>query len=634
MENSRVSPASAPPGVPLATTAAPPSSIRGRRLSQPSSSSSANATTSEHQNTSPSPREILGADFSLTSNRAGGDNSAFNSWDAPADNSNLTFSQVSPSAGLQQVLGGSAKAPASPDMDSDAVQDDTSLLWTKMQPHRRGEPAVKFAAFGHGSQTMESQHNESNKQHSASWHPQGLFGAALERFQSREAAPDLNAATSSMDGTMLGIEVPDDLSADKSLSTRRLISGPSVHAIQFDTDFGGIVTPFMSISSLGISRQSMSCPLLSVAQLSAGSMPVSTNSYERDPPVQNAAAIPTATGTEARHAPPPPSLSPSPSHNNETVPAVHAEPTRSTRSPHVVSPPRDADGARRLSSAMSPSAETAPGRAARSFRTTISAIDDDDNDETPQPSRDFLMGAEVASPAFQSTDATIAIPAVSTTGAFESRLHPHVELPLLAEEKARATIEYAEAAELKKLRSLQKPGVVLKGSKDRAVQLRNTQYAGGSPLRQLDAEEKEQQHSPRGSCVRSADERHELREKQHSPPTLPQFPMPFANGERTLVGMLSSKRRASDTASEARRKTYDLPSFTASSPGPAPPLPRLASPRLSAELQLSAPQLPLDSTKNADVSSESRRQRELKLRTPLQNNAWRQDVASQKFSDF
>lgn len=272
----------APPGVRLSTIVAPPPNVRaGGPLSEPGSSrsrstTSSTKTTMSHAHASLSPlEEPMGTNFnfSLRSNRAGGSGATVTSWDGATETSNLTFSQVSPSTGRQCFVMETAKGFPFHGTESDAMKDGSA-------PRRRDEAVVQFAALRNDSSATDSRLNllNSNDRRSVSWCPQGLFGATLERFQLCEAASQSNDTTVSMGGTVLGAEVPADLPPEPSMSARRHLSGALVHAIQLN---GGNVTPFMSITSPGLSYRSISFPHISVPQLSGASVPVSSHSLEQ-----------------------------------------------------------------------------------------------------------------------------------------------------------------------------------------------------------------------------------------------------------------------------------------------------------------------------------------------------------------
>lgn len=651
MEAHRISSSPAPPGVQLSTIVVPATNVHGGGpLSNPSSGTSLTAptsvTVSNHIRTSPPPPIGMGNNLSLASNRGGGPGATFNSWDGGCDTSNLTFSQVSPGVVRQFYLVESERAFHGPEANDALSRDEMSPLMTKMSPRKRSVAAVRFADFedGGGLSALDSKPNVGHEQRSVSWHPQGLFGAALERFQTREAASRFNVTTASMGGTVLAADVPEDLPPEPSTGAPRRLSGPSVHAIQFDTDYGGSVTPFMSISSPGLSRRSISFPRMSVPRLSAGSMLASANSFERD-------AAPLMAGDETRTSLPPSSVA-SPAFNNQTVAAEHTEVRRSTQSPRAFHPRGDSETPLAFSPLTSPSTATArfPGprsvqrltNSATSHLTTATATTvADEEGETTLENRDFLLAADSESPSLPAGAETLSAPPnlVATMNA------AYTPPPLVdvEEQRARAKVEFAERVEFNKLRSMQVSQALAQAQRTRAEERRTSKYAGDGLLRQLEREEREQLNGEMRGRMRAAEAQHQqtmrvLREQEprRSPlsPAPPPLPLTSSDGERILSRVASSRRKVLDGGMTVPHRFSASQSHRASVVNAlSSPLPPLSSQQMSRELRNTGTSGVPNQSNNMDAELflEIVRQRDLKHRTSLRPRELKLEDMFRKF---
>ncbi|KPI86747.1 hypothetical protein ABL78_4164 [Leptomonas seymouri] len=625
------------PGQPLSTIVRPVSNTRTSvHHSRPSSNTSVNETISGHQHPPPQLSEERGSNALLGNERAGETNVTSSSWDGAGTNSTLTFSLVSPGTGRHHLLVESDKIVAFNDTESVLLKENSSQLLAKGSPRRRGEPFVKIAAISNGSSAAELRHNGDVERRSVSWHPQGLFGAALERFQAREGTPNFSTAMSSMGGMMLENDVSGELSPEASASPRRRLSVSSVHAIQFDTDFRSNVTPFMSISSLGISRQSTSGPRVSLPPLSIGSVQMSVGSVEGDPLTQDVAVSPI---TETRPTTSPEFSIPSPE-NSETVPDAHVERQHSTRSHRIIFYPMGSDEVQPPPPPVSPSTATRfscaaqcshkPNASVGSHMTMNTTAPVREDGETSPESRDFLMDAECEVPALNSTIFPASIPANSTTDMFACSLNPEAQLLSLGEPRIRTKKECVEAVEVKKLRSLEGSESRVLSRKGNSVPLRATARPEDTIKRHLVSEEHEQLLNSMRARMRAAEAEHqqsmrELREREHSQPTLKPHSLISSDIERALAVITPSKRRVSDTAAGSPRKNTSVHFSAASLPSTTPPLPPLESSLLSTEVRLAMPHPPSNTIKNVDGVGESRSRCEQKLRASLENGTWKHD---------
>jgi hypothetical protein len=610
-----------------------PLSTPGSQYSGSLSSRNAPAAT-EQARASPQPsEELANGDLSLTSSRASGLGTTSGSWEGGADTSTLTFSQISPRAGRQQLLADADSAVAAPEANSGAPRGDALPTPTKVSPRKRREPAVKLAAFGSVSSAVGLRSNIGNERRSVSWRPQGLLGVALERFQTREAASHYSAVTESMGGTLLESEVPEGLPPDPAVSSRRRPSGPSVHVIQFDAEYGGSTTPFMSISSPGLSRVSFQFPRASAPQLSVGSAQMAAHPTEKE------GATHTSVGeAEEPHMTSLPSTS-TPAFATHTVPTVSlVEPLSEVCTPHTFTHTADFNTAQPLSPSLSPSTEMVLGATARPCRkintsaatteATAAGVggDDDSSEKGALRRREFLINAESSSLPFQSTIVASSFPANSTTDLFEPYTSPHAQLPSLKEQKERAKIEYAEAAEFKKLRSLEVSESLARARKDRAVQRRKSKYAGDTLLHQLEVEEREQLHSSMRAHMRAVEAEHqrsmrELREKHRlqASPLQSRSPL-LENQEKEGATAVTPKQRLVGTVAGLRAK-INSPPLQMPPLNATPPLPPLASPMPPKEVCHVSRYRPMSKSANADAVAEIYRQRELKQHTPLPSSS-------------